>query len=899
MKLRQTKGTGRRPQLLGCTGLLVVATAGPAFAEDQATDTPAAGSALSEIIVTGTRLRGTAPVGSAMIALGREDIDLSTAGSIDRLIREIPQVFDLGVSENSRGQPGGAGNIVYGNSVNLRGIGPYATLVLIDGHRVISNSRSIDPSVLPTLGLERVEVVADGASAIYGSDAVAGVVNLIPRRSLDGVEVFARYGAADASGFDEYQAGAAFGKVWDRGQFMLAYEHVYRSNLSGDDRSFFTADQRAFGGNDYRVTRCNPGTLRIGATTYAMPAGGLTAANAASLQPGTSNLCEVAPGQDLFPEQEYDSVNLTLTQAITDSVELFADGFFSRREFVRNPAAVAVTLAVPVSNAFFVAPPGFAGTSYQIDYSFADDLPLDTQSGFARSWQLTPGVRVRLPRDWQLEALFGYGRNHDDTASWRGIDNPALAAALASGDPATAFDPYGLGRTSAATLAAISDQIYLAPTLNRFSGYELRVNGAVLELPGGALRLAAGYEGQEQTVGLGLGRGNPGSPVVYRDFARQVDSAYLELLVPLFGAGNARPGLQRLDLTAAVRYDDYSDVGDTSNPKFGVTWSPAAGLSFRGSYGTSFRAPLISQIYGNSNSLFVQNYQDPAGGAPLVGVANSGVNLNLGPEEATTWTLGVDWSPLPDLDLSLTWFDIEYKDQVEAYLSDLAILLREGEFEGTGIIKRGAEARDWVLDLLSQGVQLARGSFPGGSAENVTLAVDGRNNNLGRSLMQGVDFQALWQLRTASAGTLAFSLSGTWLSKYEVSVTPTGTLVDRLDSIFQPNKLKARAGVTWSREPWRVRLRGTYVGGYTNNAVTPNQQVSSYMPLDLGVIWQPAGAGSPLLAGLAIDAEIRDVFDEGPPYVNIAPSGNGSGGYDATAANPIGRSFMISVRKSF
>src|SRR6185369_11382228 len=116
---------------------------------------------------------------------------------------EIPQVLDLGVSENSRGQTGGSGNITYGNTINLRGIGPYATLVLVDGHRVVNNSRSTDPSVLPSLGVERVEVLADGASAIYGSDAIAGVVNLIPRRTFEGVEVSLRGGQGDE--YDEHQ----------------------------------------------------------------------------------------------------------------------------------------------------------------------------------------------------------------------------------------------------------------------------------------------------------------------------------------------------------------------------------------------------------------------------------------------------------------------------------------------------------------------------------------------------------------------------------------------------------------------------------------------------------------------------------------------------------------------
>ena len=194
----------------------------------------------SEIVVTGSRIRGAAPVGSTVIAVDRRAIEASGAVTTDRLLKEIPQVFDLGTSENSRGQSGGNSNITFGNSINIRGIGPYATLTILDGHRVVNNSRSVDPSIIPSLGLERVEVVADGASAVYGSDAIAGVVNLIPRRTLNGVETIGRMGFAN--NFQESQFGVAAGKTGDWGQVMLAYEHVSRSNLSGDDRDFFTSD---------------------------------------------------------------------------------------------------------------------------------------------------------------------------------------------------------------------------------------------------------------------------------------------------------------------------------------------------------------------------------------------------------------------------------------------------------------------------------------------------------------------------------------------------------------------------------------------------------------------------------------------------------------------------------
>ncbi|CAN5339981.1 TonB-dependent receptor [soil metagenome] len=851
----------------------------------------------AEVIVTGSRLRGAAPVGSSVIALGRNDVEASGAVTTDRLIAQIPQVFDLGVSEDSRGQSGGSGNIAYGNTVNLRGIGPYATLILVDGHRAVNNSRAFDPSVIPTLGLERVEVVADGASAIYGSDAVAGVVNLIPRRSLNGVEATARFGTAD--NFNEYQAGVAVGHVWSQGQIMLAFEHVYRSNLSGDDRSYFRSDQRSLGGNDYRVTRCAPGKLRAGGVSYAMPTQ-LTQANAASLVAGTTNSCDDLVGQDLIPQQQYDSANFTATQELGDSVTFFADGFYSRREYERYPAYFSGTITVPQTNAFFVRPAGFVGTSYTIDYSYKNDLPRDVSQGYAENWEITPGIRVKLPHDWQFEALYTYGRGDDQSDQVRGQNATALATALASSNPATAFDPYGLGRTTAATLATINNFVTLSPTLNHFNGYEARLNGALFNLPGGDVKLAAGYEGQEITTILGSARGAVGTPIVYRTFKRRVDSAYAELLVPLFGADNATTGLESLVLDAAVRYDKYSDVGKTVNPKFGVNWSPVRGLTYRASYGTSFRAPLISQIYGNSNNLFGQSYQNPTGGAPLSGFAYSGPNPTLKPEEAETWSVGADWDPTSSVHLGVTYWHVKYTNQVDSYLSDLALLTRESQFAGTGLILHGTAARDRVLALLASGVTLARGSFPGGDPNNVTLFIDGRNNNLGQSTTAGIDFVASYRLRTAAMGAFSLNASGTYVTEYRTAVSPAGTPTDRLNIIFNPLRFKARGSIAWELDPVRVQLTATHVGGYQNTAVTPVQKVSSYTPVDFSIAWKVGGADAGgFMGGLTLGVEVRNAFDINPPYVNLAPGVNGGGGYDPSESSPIGREFAASLRAKF
>lgn len=878
---------------------LVAAMLAPAPLLAQATDaSDLADGKDKEIVITGSRVRGAAPVGSSVIALGRAEIESSSAVTVDRMIKELPQNFDLGVSENSRGQSGGSGNIVYGNSVNLRGIGPYATLVLMNGHRVTYNSRSIDPSVLPSLGVERVEVVADGASAIYGSDAVAGVVNLIPRRTLNGGEVMARAGISSDGAFDESTLGFALGKVFSRGQVMVAYEHVDRSNLSGDDRSFFTSNQLAQGGPDGRSTRCSPGTIKIGATTYAIPSGGVTQATATSLVAGTANKCDLQTGQDLMPKQSYDSVNTTASYELTDWLTVSLDAFYSKRNFYRRSAWSSVSVTVPQTNAFFVRPAGFTGTSYTVDYMFRE-LPAADSYGFAESWQVTPAVKIKLPHDFEFEALAGYGKTKDYSESVYGINTAGLNAALASSNPATAFDIYGLGRTDKSLYATLANQIFLAPTNGKLHTYEARLNGGLFDLPGGSVKLAAGYERQDFTVNLGSARGGPTTPLTWRTFSRVVDSVYGELYIPIFGAANAIPGFEKLELNAAVRHDKYSDVGSTTNPKFGINWVPVQGVKLRASYGTSFRAPTIPEIYGNSNNLFVQNYSNPLGGT-ITGVALSGANTNLGPETAKTWSIGADFEPVNRLRLGVTYWDVNYKNQVLANLSNLAILGSASLYAGTNILYQGTAAGQQVQNYINAGVGVS-GTLPAGGASAITVFVDGRSQNLGVSLTRGIDFTANYSVDLSSSDTLSFYAGGTYLTTYKVAITPAAPLTNQLNTIFNPLKFKARASLTWDHGPLTVRAMLTHVGGYRNTAANPNQNVRSFNPVDLSFTWRIGDQNESnfFAKGLTVGLEVRNAFNEKPPYVNIAPNGNGSGGYDATAADPIGRVFAASVRKSF
>lgn len=880
-----------RAVLMGCVFTGAVATAAPVMAQDN-DDEP---SDVTEVVVTGSRMRGVAPVGSTIISLGRQELEKSPAVTVDRMIKEVPQVFDLGVSESSRGQNGGGGNVVMGNSVNLRGIGPYATLILVDGHRAVNNGRSFDPSVIPSLGVERIEVMADGASAIYGSDAVAGVVNIIPRRSFDGVEAMVRYGAGDS--FDERSAGIVWGKTWSDGQLMFAYETAERSALNGADRDFYSSDLTSRGGGDYRITRCPLGTLTAGGISYAIPQGGLTDANVGSLVAGTANYCDTQIGQDLLPKQSYNTMNMTYTQRLNETVEIFADAFLSKREYERAGAYNTATLSVPESNAFFVRPDGFAGSAYTIDYNFAND-GRGNGYGHAKSYQITPGIRFNLGGDWRLEMLAGIGRTHDSADGDYGLDNAALNAALASSDPATAFDPYGLGRTSASTLATIFNQTTRSPTIGRLRSFESRVDGTLFSLPGGAVKLATGYEHQKIEVSLGSGRGLGGiAPVTLRHFDRSVSSGYAELLVPVFGAGNAVPGFQKLDINMAIRYDKYSDVGDTTNPKIGISWKPVEDLTLRGSWGTSFRAPILTQVYGNDNAFYGQNYQNPNGGAPILGFARNGTNMDLKPEEAETWSVGADWRVMPNLRLSLTYFDVFYENQIISYIGDLAILTREEQFAGLDMIVHGAAAGERVAAELAEGVRLAGGSFPGGDPLNVTLYVDGRNKNLGLSHTKGIDFQVNYSLPTDDYGYFSAALSGTYLTEFTSAITKNSPRIDMLNTIYNPLRLKTRAVLSWEKGDWTTRLVASHVNGYKNNIVSPSESVDAYTPIDLSVSWALGQAYPDKAFGnLTVTLEARNIFDVEPPFVNVAQGPNGSGGFDATAANPIGRTVGISLR---
>lgn len=878
-----------------------------------AAERPQQSQSLQEVVVTGTLLRNAAPVGSTVITLDQSALNATGGNTVIDQLQTLPQIDNLGVTEASRTGTGGAININYGTSINIRGLSPFATLTLLDGHRVPPSGTSgstVDPNSFPSIMIQRVDVVADGASATYGSDAIAGVANIILRRNVEGVEARVRSGWAN--GYHQRSLGLVAGHNWGSGQITVGYENDFHTALSGLDRAFFRSNQTALGGPNYDVTQCNPGTIEAGGTTYAIPAGGVTPATAGQLIPGTLNQCDVAKYQDILPRVEHNNVGLTFDQRINDVVSMYADATYSKRTITRMGAQATGQLAVPTTNAYFVAPPGAvlspcspapgAPGCEQVDYWFGPDAGMKVPAtGFSVNYQATLGFNFELPHEWSVTVDGTFGRDHDQDQNYN-LNNGALQAALASSSPATALNVFG-GANSPAVIGSLFNSLFFAPGYSGEQVAEAKVNGPAFRMPGGEVRVAVGGQWQHDDLTYGINNGPPGHELVLRQtLNRHSKSVFAEVLFPFFGKSNAITGIRSLNVDLAARYSDYSDFGGTTNPKIGVNWSPVRALTLSGTFGTSFRAPLLSELVGPLKGVFVQTYSDPLSPTGTsVGYTLGGGNLRLRPEKADTYTLGVKYQPSPRARVSVDFFNIDYKNQISSYLSDLTILQQPAEL-GSLITRCPSAACTALVD------QYVLGTGPNASPEpvfgpvipNPSVFVNGEELNLGRTRAAGFDFQGQYVLPRTRIGIWSVGLSGSWFTQYDVRFTPNGRTFNERNVIGFPPALRLRGNLGWATGAWDSQLFVNFVNSYQNTEATPAQTVGSYTTLDLNVVYDfglafQGGWAQSLQLGL----NVRNLGNSDPPYVNIPIGPNGGGGFDPNVGNPIGRLISVQFQKKF
>lgn len=880
-------------------GALALSLSAPAFAQDTpaAADEPQAEvQSGDEITVTGSRIRGIEPVGSNVIALDSEKILEVPVTSTNDLLRRVPQVVSLGANRAGGSAQNGAANATRGAGINLRGLSTNATLLLYDGKRLPpmgTQGQFTDPAVIPSIMLGRVEVVADGASAVYGSDAIAGVVNLIPRRNFSGFEVRGRYGMVDDGDYKEYQIAGIGGHKWDGGFITVAGEYTKNTPLYGRDLDFYQNDNRPRGGRDLRATNCNPGTITISGTTYAIPTGGVTGANAGALTAGTVNRCFYDGATEVIPDQERYSFVGSFSQDIGDFGRVFADGFWSKRTGTL-PLLANVNATVPSSNPFYVTPTGVTpplcaasvgapvgARCISVAYSLFPQIGVISRDYHATSWSGVGGVEFKPFGDFRATVYYSHGQAEEvDDRRRNGVNAGLLQAALNDTNPATALNVFG-GTNNPATIATITDNQFVIIGRTKLDVINAQMDGSLFTMAGGNVRVALGGEHRREYTFTDLITGRAATPVSVHDSgSRTVNALFGELFVPLVGATNASPGLERLNLSLALRYEKYSDFGSTTNPKIGVTYKPFDGLTLKGTYGTSFRAPTFTEVstIGGGAGLYFDTLPGPGGGN-IQGIGIAGGNPDLRPETAKTWSFGIEAAPpsIPGLIASVNYFRINYTNQIQALRGTAGLLTSPLYTNFRNLSPTSAQ----IAALVSSGL-------PINAAINqslVTFIADGRRQNLGTSLMRGLDFVTSYRWNFGNIEMDA-GIQGTYILSYLFEAVPGSGLTDVLDTFGFTQKFRTQADIGARIGGLKSRLTWNHLAGYYNTTVTPRQKISNYDTFDVLI-------GYDFGERFNLSFDVRNLFNEKPPFVDTA------GGYDPQSANPIPRIFALTGSVKF
>ncbi|HEV2533565.1 TonB-dependent receptor [Phenylobacterium sp.] len=870
-------------------------------------------SVVEALTVTGTHLRGVTDQPSPVLALDRGDLDRSGYETVAGALAALPQNFGGAAAEGAinTGADRSGNNTSYASGLDLRGLGANATLILLNGRRMAGAGAKgdfVDISTLPSIAVQRVEVLLDGASAIYGSDAVGGVVNVLLRRDLQGAETRISGGESTHGSPGEAQFSQAFGRRWSTGGFFLGYEYRTRSDLLAADRPFSaSADLRPLGGTDHRTFFAHPGNvLRLDPATgtqvvgWAIPAGqdgrGLTPSQ---LLAGASNFGEPREGEDILPEQTSHAAYGALHQDVGERLEIEGDLRFGRRRFSTLIAAPTSTFTVTRANPFFVSPNG--GATDSIAYSFASDLPQPVTEGTAQSFSTSLGARLDLGHAWRLES-YGTFATETDASHSRGLLNASsLQEALGSvadrpqTDFNTArdgfFNPFaGTPSNTPAVLAFIGAGFIDTTSRDRVTSADLQADGPLFHLPGGDLSLALGAQARREAFregGVNFTSGVAPSAGAKVDLSRTVTAAFAELRAPFVSPDNAWPGLDRLELSLAGRIERYDDFGTTSNPKLGALYAPLPGALLRASYGTSFRAPSLRELSDapiNSPSLL------PLNGARVLSLVQFGGNPNLRPETAHTWSAGLEVGPelMSGAHVSVDYFNVRFRNRIDqpARQSLLTALSDPALASFVALIKPATNPADHarIAALLADpATSTAQGSFP---PESYGAIVDARFVNTGSLQVSGIDLAASYDTDRLN-GHVRLAATASDLLHYEQQLTPTGSVVERAGIAGFPAKFRARTTAEWSKGSVSALAGVNFIGAYKD---ATGLRIGSQETVDLQLRVAPAR-----FAGTSLALSVRNLFDEKPPFYD-SPAGVG---YDATNADPIGRFVSLRLAKSW
>ena len=868
-------------------------------------------SELERVTVTGSSIKRTDAETAVPVTILRVD-DLKKQGltTVEQVMSQISASQTL--TSTSQVVGAGTGGASF---ANLRGVGQNKTLVLLDGRRLANNaidSSAPDLNLIPFAALDRIEILRDGASSLYGTDAIGGVINFITKREFTGGSMTLGADKPQHPGGRAYNGNIGFGKgdlTADGYNVYGFFDYQKTNEIGGKDRNYNT---RYAGGlspttspaNYFQAGNSgNPAAPDCTSAPNLIPSAANKNGTRTGCQITTSSFVNYTPDVERYsgllkgafrlPANNQLGVEYFLSQDRVDSViaPVPYGGLFMNRvrpDGTLNPyypgnTSTSIVPNIPLDPNYFPAgsaarlggtlKPGYINVKWR-------DLPNGSREGITyNTQQRLVATLDGMVSGWDYQAAAAYNENKikDKLAGYS--NGPVITAGVRDG----VINPFG---DQSAAGSALLSGAGLAGTLQNAKGQVYSVDGRVSrELgdwlkAGRAAALAIGAEARHEKFSqqanydfASLVSASTGfDPNTSTTGSRSVYAAYAEFNLPL---------LKTLDVTAAVRYDKYSDFGSTTNPKVSFRFQPVQQILMRGSYSTGFRAPSLYEINAAQTYTNTSQFDDPVNcpnGTPIPGksaAANcqqqfqalNGGNMTLKPEKARNATLGFVLEPFNDFNLGFDFWWIRIKQSIGS-LADTTVFGDPGSF---GYVFH----RNPAGDLATDGSQCPDPATCG--------YVDLRTQNLGKINTNGVDLSANYRLRGGSAGDFRFAIESTYVQKYEYQDYADGPYnqnVGVYSGVGPIFRWQHNVGVTWSL--------GGYAAGVTMRSKTGyldqdgENHVASYTLFDIYGAWAP-------IKPLTLTVGVRNLFDRDPPLSYQTQVFQA--GYDPRFTNPTGRAF--------
>jgi iron complex outermembrane receptor protein len=940
-----------------CRGLMLAFGGGlalgslPALAQDQAPQ---------RVEITGSsikRIEGETALPVQIIT--RKDIEKSGAVNVEQLMLQVSAAASSGALTASSASGATTGGI---SAISLRGLTSIRTLVLLNGRRIApygigftGDSVSVDVNSIPLAAIERVEVLKDGASAIYGSDAIAGVVNFILRKDYQGTEVSALYGDTSGGGASTTRASAVlgFGDLGtDRYNVMFVASAQRETALFGRNRDFArsainvetlndTTSGNTFPANVFILNGPDAGKTRNpGAPSCVAPYAILD-----PLFPSTRCRFDPSPLVTLLPKSDRVSLFASAKFALTSSLEAFVEASYNknRQNTVIQPVPLSDQFALPPSHPLFNVAPynGFypndparfgalAGT--QIDptgnlgigagFSTIVMSPVDPayptayMQGVVGAGNPLPNIAVRYrsavtgnrdltdistaPRltfglrgevaGWDFDGAFLHTQSKVREQVNGGYPSQSAILPLLNSGTVNLWGPNSDAINAALQATNFTgDAFHIQSTIDSVGG---KVSREILQMPAGPLAVAVGAEARKEKylfapspiIQTGDISGYGGN-FLTTDKSRNVEATFGEINVPI---------VKGLEADAAVRFDHYQGVGNSTTPKLGLKWQAAQQVLFRGSIGKGFRAPSLQDLYlPQTTGVTTQGLTDPLR-CPTTGSSNDcqtqfpvtfGGNPALKPEKSTNATLGVVLEPSANFNIAIDAFKVDLNNTIVNGVTPTIIL----------------------GDLTKYGFLVTRGPSVGGLPGPI-INISQTNLNLGKTNVAGVDLDTRLSVPAGDLGKFTASLVGTYFIKYDTT-NPDGSVSGGVGLINTSTggiipRWKHHLAIDWARGPWTWTVAQNWQASYwdvpgtfedTDPTTNPGfhvRRVGAYETYDLAVTYTG-------IKDLKLLGGITNVFNRAPPYTNTGGQTSFQAGYDPQYADPRGRFVFVGVTYAF